>query len=125
MSAKKECACGTAPKLIFPCSGGSDAGALTDQAARKMTKDGTGKMYCLAGIGGRVSGIMATTEGAAKILAIDGCPSNCARKTLELAGFKQIEHLTLSDIGLQKGQSPVTPENVEKVAQEAAPLLKC
>ena len=124
MSEKKECACGTAPKLIFACSGSSDVGAIADQAARKLTKDGAGKMYCLAGIGGRVSGIMATTESAAKILAIDGCPINCARKTLELAGFKQFEHLLLSDIGLEKGQSPVTPENVDKVAQKAAPLLR-
>ena len=125
MSEKKECACGSAPKLIFTCSGSSDVGAIADQAARKLTKDGAGKMYCLAGIGGRVSGIMATTESAAKILAIDGCPINCARKTLELAGFKQIVHLSLADIGLQKGQSPVTLENVEKVAQKAAPLLRC
>jgi len=125
MNEKTPCACGSAPKLIFACSGSSDVGAIADQAARKLTKDGTGKMYCLAGIGGRVSGIMATTESAAKILAIDGCPINCARKTLELAGFKKIDHLTLSDIGLQKGQSSVTPENVSMVAQEAAPLLRC
>jgi len=125
MTEKNACACGSAPKLIFACSGAADVGAIADQAARKMTKDGTGEMYCLAGIGGRVSGIMATTESAAKILAIDGCPINCARKTLELAGFKQIEHLSLSDIGLEKGQSPVTPGNVDKVAQKAAPLLRC
>ena len=125
MNEKNACACGSAPKLIFVCSGSADVGAIADQAARKLTKDGAGKMYCLAGIGGRVSGIMATTESAANILAIDGCPINCARKTLELAGFKQFEHLSLSDIGLQKGQSPVTPENVNKVAQKAAPLLAC
>ena len=125
MNEKKESTCGTAPKLIFSCSGSSDVGAIADQAARKLMKDGVGKMYCLAGIGGRVAGIMATTESAAKILAIDGCPTNCARKTLELAGFKQIEHLSLADFGLQKGQSPVTPENVNKVAQNAAPLLAC
>ncbi|MBU1855868.1 MAG: putative zinc-binding protein [Verrucomicrobia bacterium] len=125
MNEKTTCACGTAPKLIFACSGSSDVGAIADQAARKLMKDGAGKMYCLAGIGGRVPGIMATTESAAKILAIDGCPINCARKTLELAGFKQIEHLSLADIGLQKGQSPVTSENIDKVAQKAAPLLRC
>ena len=125
MSKKSACACGTAPKLIFPCSGGSDVGALTDQASRKLTKDGAGKMYCLAGIGGRVSGIMATTESASKILAIDGCPVNCTRKTLELAGFKQFEHLSLSDIGLEKGQSPVTPENIAKVATAGAAKLAC
>ena len=82
-------ACSGAPKLIFPCSGGSDVGALADRAARQMTRDGSGKMYCLAGIGGRVPGILASTENAANILAIDGCPLNCAKKTLELAGFSR------------------------------------
>ena len=40
--------------MIFACSGAADVGAVADQAARKMTRDGTGKMFCLAGIGGRV-----------------------------------------------------------------------
>ena len=52
-----------------------------------MTKDGTGKMYCLAGIGGRVEGIMANTKAAARVLVIDGCDQECARKTMELAGL--------------------------------------
>ena len=125
MSEKPTCACGGAPKLIFPCSGGSDVGALADLAARQMTRDGSGKMYCLAGIGGRVSGILASTESAARILAIDGCALNCAKKTLELAGFATIEHLALADIGFQKGSSPATPENVAKAAQAAAPKLAC
>ena len=123
MSDKPTCACGGAPALIFPCSGGSDVGALADLAARQMTRDGSGKMYCLAGIGGRVSGILASTESAAKILAIDGCPLNCAKKTLELAGFSGFEHLCLADIGFQKSQSPATPENIAKVAQAASPKL--
>ena len=118
-------ACSGAPKLIFPCSGGSDVGALADRAARQMTRDGSGKMYCLAGIGGRVPGILASTENAANILAIDGCPLNCAKKTLELAGFSRFEHLGLAEIGFQKGQSPATPENVAKVAQAATPKLAC
>ena len=123
MSDKPTCACGGAPALIFPCSGGSDVGALADLAARQMTRDGSGKMYCLAGIGGRVSGILASTESAAKILAIDGCPLNCAKKTLELAGFSGFEHLCLADIGFLKGQSPATPENIATVAQATAPKL--
>ena len=117
------CACGGAPKLIFPCSGGSDVGALADLAARQMTRDGSGKMYCLAGIGGRVAGILASTENAGKLLALDGCALNCAKKTLELAGFSGFEHLCLAEIGFQKGQSPATPETVAKVAQAAAPRL--
>lgn len=125
MNSNCKCTCSSAPKLIFPCSGGADTGELTDQAARKLTKDGLGKMYCLAGIGGRISGIMTSTENAAKILAIDGCPLNCARKTLEEAGFKKFEHLTLADIGFQKGQSPANEENVAKVVEKAGKLLVC
>ena len=123
MSEKKSCGCSAAPKLVFACSGGADVGALADQVARKLAADGVAKMFCLAGIGGRVSGILASTASAAKLLAIDGCSLNCAKKSLELAGFSGFEHLCLADIGFQKGQSPATPENVAKVAQAAAPKL--
>ena len=125
MSEKTTCACGSAPKLIFACSGAADVGAVADQAARKMTKDGAGKMYCLAGIGGRVSGIMETTKSAAKVLAIDGCPANCAKNCLEQAGFKKYEHLQLSDLGLEKGKTPSTPEAITKVATAGAAKLVC
>ncbi|MDD5707692.1 MAG: putative zinc-binding protein [Kiritimatiellae bacterium] len=125
MSDKNACACGAAPKLIFACSGAADVGAIADRAARKLTKDGAGKMYCLAGIGGRVSGIMATTESAARILAIDGCPANCAKNSLEQAGFKKYEHLQLGDLGMAKGKTPPTADVVAKVAAAGAAKLTC
>src|SRR3989339_1567949 len=114
MNDKNTCACGTAPKLIFACSGAADVGAIADQAARKLTKDGAGKMFCLAGIGGRVPGIMETAKSAAKILAIDGCPLNCVKNTLEQAGFKKFEHLQVADLGMEKGKTPPVPEVVAK-----------
>jgi uncharacterized metal-binding protein len=88
-----------------------------------MTKDGTGKMYCLAGIGGRVETIMANVRGAAKVLVIDGCSQECARKTLELAGFSGFRHLKLEEMGFRKGETPVTPERVRVVADRGAALL--
>ncbi len=115
--------CSANPQLLFPCSGGSDVGALSDLAARQMTRDGTGKMYCLAGIGGQISGILSTTQSASKILAIDGCPMNCAKKILERAGFSKFKHVCLSDAGFQKGASPSTPENIQKVVQSGAAKL--
>jgi uncharacterized metal-binding protein len=123
--AAKECSCSSAPKLIFACSGAADVGAVADQAARKLTKEGAGKMFCLAGIGGRVGSIMKTTEAAAKILAIDGCPLDCARNTLDQAGFKKYEHVRLSDLGLEKGKTPPIPEAVAKVAEAGAKKLAC
>jgi uncharacterized metal-binding protein len=124
MNQPKKCACGVAPKLIFPCSGGSDVGAITDQTARKLTRDGVGKMYCLAGIGGRVSGIMETTKAVDMVLVIDGCPQDCARKTLEHAGFAKFQHLRLSDLGMEKGKSPLLDTHVMHAAAHAQRLLK-
>ena len=123
MSDKTTCACAGAPKLIFACSGAADVGAVADQAARKLTKDGAGKMFCLAGIGGRVSGIMATTQSAARILAIDGCPMNCAKETLLHAGFHGFEHLQLADLGLEKGKTPPNETTVAKVTAAGAAKL--
>ena len=117
------CACGAASKLVFACSGAADVGAVADLAARKMTRDGVGKMFCLAGIGGRVPGIMATTAAAAKVLEIDGCPLNCVKGTLEQAGFTTFEHLQLADLGMEKGKTPATPEAVEKAAAAGAAKL--
>lgn len=125
MSESVACSCSAAPKLIFACSGAADVGAIADQAARKLTKDGAGKMFCLAGIGGRVPGIMATTGAAAKILAIDGCPLNCVKNSLEQAGFTGYEHLQLADLGMEKGKTPATLENVASAAAAGAKKLSC
>lgn len=114
------CTCGGKPTLIFACSGGSDVGGLADHTARAMGHEGTGRMYCLAGLGGGVTGITETTRSADRILAIDGCPINCAARTLERAGFSGFAHLCLADIGFRKGSSPATAENVEKVRAAAA-----
>lgn len=120
---KQSCACAAAPKLVFACSGAADVGQIADLAARKLTKDGAGKMFCLAGIGGRASSIMETTRAASRILAIDGCPLNCAKLCLEQAGFNHFEHLQLADIGLVKGQSPPSDETVAATASAAAEKL--
>jgi len=123
MSPEKSCECSGGPKLIFACSGAADVGAIADQAARKMTKEAVGKMFCTAGIGGGISGIMKTTEAASEILAIDGCPLNCVKSSLERAGFTNFRHLQLADIGLEKCNSPVTEENIAKVAVKGTEML--
>ena len=119
-----DCACGRAPKFVFSCSGAADVGEVADQAARQLSREGRVKMFCLAGIGGRVSGIVKSAEAASQIVAVDGCPLNCARKTLEEAGFSDFDHVQLNDLGLSKGAAPASPENIKLVADTVAGLLK-
>lgn len=113
------CACSAGPKLIFSCSGAADVGALADQTARKLNREGAGKMFCLAGIGGRVGGIVKSTEAAASILAIDGCALDCTKKSLEEAGFTRFNHLRLTDLGFEKGNTEVDSEAVAQVVDKA------
>ena len=115
--------CTGGPKLIFACSGAADVGAIADQAARKMTKDNVGKMFCLAGIGAQIEGIMKTTQSASKILAIDGCPINCVKGCLEKTGFSKFAHLQLADLGLEKGKSPANEVNISKAYDAAVKML--
>lgn len=117
------CLCSVAPKLIFACSGASDLGHLADLAARKLAATGAGQMFCLAGIGGRVSGIIASTRSAAAVLAVDGCPLDCTRKCLEQAGLSFTAHLRLTDLGMERGKSPPTEGHIERVVAEARGLL--
>ena len=118
------CGCSGGSTLIFACSGAADVGQLADLAARRLTAEGAGKMFCLAGIGGQVRGIVETTRAASAVLAIDGCPLDCARLTLEQAGFDGVAHLRLTDLGIEKGRSPATPEQIDRVVAEAKTRLQ-
>jgi len=80
-------------------------------------------MFCTAGLGGRISGILKTTEAAEGVLAIDGCPLNCVKSSLEQAGFSTFQHLQLADLGLEKGKSPATEERVNKAATRAKEMM--
>jgi uncharacterized metal-binding protein len=109
--------------IVYACSGCSDAGEIADRIARQLTRDGAAKMSCLAGIGGRVKSLLATAENAQRVLVVDGCPLNCARRTLELAGFTKFEHLELHRIGVRKGSTPVTDQRIASGVAEAKRIL--
>lgn len=112
-----DCMCNEAGVLIFPCSGGSDVGELSDRVARKMAKCGQAKMFCLSGIGAHIPGMIESTKTANKLIAIDGCPVSCSKKTLEHAGFK-VMAFNLKDMGFEKGKTKVNEETIENVASE-------
>jgi uncharacterized metal-binding protein len=123
MSGEDSKVCKGGPKLIFACSGAADVGEISDRSARRMTKDGVGTMFCLAGIGSRVEPIMKKTDSASKILAIDGCGLDCVKGCLEQAGFAKFKHLRITDLGMEKGKSSATDENINKVVEQSIAIL--
>ena len=123
MCANENNCCSGGPTLIFACSGAADVGEVSDRAARKLTKEGAGAMFCLAGLGGRVEPIMKKTASASKILAIDGCNLDCAKMCLKQAGFNDFLHLRVTDLGMEKGKSPANEENINKIVAKGKELL--
>lgn len=109
--------------VVYACSGCSDAGELADRIARRLAREGAAEMSCLAGIGGRVKPLVNKAASAERILAIDGCPLNCTRHTLKLAGFENFEHLQLHQLGFRKNSCPVTEERIAIGAHAAKEML--
>lgn len=110
--------------VIYACSGCSDAGELADRTARALSQQQHGEMSCLAGIGGRVKSLMLKAEKAEHIVAIDGCPLNCTRHTLEQAGFHTVHQLELHKLGLRKGSCPPTDERLALAVRAGAELIE-
>ena len=102
---KDKCTFNKNGMLIFACSGGSNVGQIANEAAKDLTNLGRGKMYCLAGIGGKDNSIVASTKAAKRIIVIDGCSVQCARKTLGQSGFIPDLHVIVTDLGIKKKNS--------------------
>jgi len=99
---KEKCLCKADEVVIFFCSGGSNVGQLANETAKELTSKGVGGMYCLAGIGGHISGFAEATREVKKVVAIDGCPVHCTRKTLEHAECPITVHVVVTELGIRK-----------------------
>ncbi len=108
-------ACSGSKKIIFACSGAADVGALSDRVARELTQEGFGKTYCTAGLGGKVDSILKTANEAEVIVALDGCPLDCVKLSLENLNIAEYEHLRVTDLGLKKGKTEINVNNINKV----------
>jgi uncharacterized metal-binding protein len=101
--------------LVFPCSGASSVGQITNELGMRMTRDGVAKMSCLAGVGAHISGFVVSARDCDQLVVLDGCPQRCAFKVFEHLGIKPHVYLTLTEHGFEKrhGAFPL-PEEVER-----------
>ncbi len=117
MTECKSCGTGAKNKLIFACSGAANVGNIADRAARIMAKENYGKMFCLAAIGAQVPGYIRAAKESDENIVIDGCNIFCGKNIFEAAGLPFKSYI-LTDMGLEKGVTPVTDEIIEKVANK-------
>ena len=97
----------THENVIFSCFGGaSNTGITSGLACLEAVKElGLTKaaIMCLGGLPTNVKPVFGKTKAAKKIITVDGCPFECARKVVEQAGFKPTKSIVLTrDITMKK-----------------------
>jgi uncharacterized metal-binding protein len=124
MNIRPKCACNGGPDLIFCCSGAADTAEIADLAVRDLHKAKDAKMFCLAGIAGDVELIVVNSQAANRMLVVDGCDSDCAKKTMQKNGFNNFIHFRVTDLGWEKGKTPATAERVAEAAARLRTILR-
>jgi uncharacterized metal-binding protein len=106
--------------LIFTCSGASNVGQIANQVAVDLQQEGVGKMLCLAGIGGHVSGMIASARAGKRLVGIDGCPVACTKKTMEHTDLPLTDYVVITELGFKKEAytGRVDTEVIQKVKDE-------
>jgi uncharacterized metal-binding protein len=100
----EECLTTNGNIMLLACSGASNVGQLANQAAIELTQEGFGKMFCLAGIGGDLSGFVQSAKDTPQMIAIDGCDVGCAKEILEKTEIPLKEYLVLTSLGIDKNK---------------------
>jgi len=112
--------------MILACSGGSNVGQLSNRAAVELTQEGFGKMFCLAGIGGNLSGFIQSAKDVPAMVAIDGCAVGCAKAILANAQVPNPNYLVLTDLGIEKNKNfNLDAVDVQKVKDAVKNLFGC
>ncbi|MBS3821987.1 MAG: zinc-binding protein [Planctomycetes bacterium] len=121
-----ECGCnGDSEKmiLIYACSGAANVAEIADRAARKIAGGGCATMFCLAGLGAGIPGMIQTARDADMNVLIDGCDLDCAKRIFERAGVSHYRQIKVTDYGIAKGGEPVTDEQVQVIVDKAEEAL--
>ena len=102
MEEKKKCLCGSSDVRVVACSGASNVGQIANQAAIELAKEKVAGFFCLAGVGAHIKGMVKSGKEADLMVSIDGCPVQCAAKTLQHAEIEPAIQVIVTDLGIEK-----------------------
>lgn len=88
--------------LVYSCSGASSAAQMANHLAVRLDRLKVAEMSCIAGVGGDVKPLVRTAKSGRPIIAIDGCPLQCAARILQRHGIHADRHYDLSRMGVKK-----------------------
>lgn len=102
---------------LVTCSGISNTGKLTTQAAQTLLRRKPGQ-YVWMHAKQSAATLEAEVGDADKVIVIDGCSDCCANKKLSAAGLAPHVHIITTEIGIVKnGMAEVRFDEIEKVVR--------
>jgi uncharacterized metal-binding protein len=110
--------------LLYACSGGANVAEVADRAVRELMFAGEGTMFCLAGLGAGIDGMVQTAKDADMNLVIDGCPMDCAKNIFDKAGVTNYVQFKVTDLGIEKVKGlRATQDQIDRVIAKARELV--
>lgn len=122
--ADDKCCCG-GTSIVLACSGGSNVGQITNEAAKELDRAGTARFFCAAGVGGHISGMVASVKGADRVLVLDGCPVGCVKAIVDEENLEGYEYVVVTELGVEKNHDfSISRECIERVVRECTEKLR-
>ncbi len=101
--------------LVYSCSGCSDVAQVTNGVALALDRRGLAEMSCIAGVGGKVPGLVRVARSGRPIIALDGCPMACVKSCLQQLNLEPTHYFRFDEIGLKKSKGvDFVPEHLEQ-----------
>ena len=111
--------------LVYSCSGASSCAQLANHLAVELDHQRIADMSCIAGVGGDVKSLVRLATSGRSIVAIDGCPLRCVKKSLGRHDVQPSLHVTLTDLGVSKQlHTPFDPEQAERLLEQLLPGVR-
>lgn len=88
--------------IVYSCSGCSNAAQLANTLALELDRSDVAEMSCIAGLGGDVESLVRLAKSGRSLVAIDGCPLRCVRRTLARHQLEPAVAFVLSEYGVKK-----------------------
>ena len=89
-------------RRIFCCSGASNVGVMSLQAAIRLAQEGFGSFSCIAGIGSSNQPMIRAAKLAGECVLIDGCPIGCGKKIMDRNKVPVDRYLIVTELGIDK-----------------------
>jgi uncharacterized metal-binding protein len=110
--------------VLVTCSGISNTGKLTTQAAQALMQRWPGR-YIWTHVKKSAAALEEEVRDADRVIIIDGCRDCCATKKLGATPFAAHHHIIATDLGIEKnGMADVQYTEIERVVAAVCGTLK-